>query len=351
MQAGHLGQELIRCKTRVIVPARRSDDRRSAPRGLRRRDHLRCGGAALSGAGARVQRRGERARHRGRSAGRRSDGTVRAGTPLRFPRETLKAEIFPDLDQYRGPPLEFGRMEPTASDPAVQQQFGMIAGIPNAGQLNALATLNIRGERSVTCRGDFDRHPSLGPLPPGAPPVCEFFRHLPDALERAAELDATYGRNPDFDELPMYGVVLRSRIRSTPRICARPAAPTRVTTSTFRRAIMGLWSSFAKGRDNLRQDGEYRIQRPRGRSRWPASARKGAALDPWLSAKHLGRQSVEPLRHYAFCITRVQLGLGAGGQREHGDGSPRRGDARLLPRPLQPQCRGVDPAAQGDAGL
>jgi amidase len=89
----------------------------------------------------------------------------------------------------------------------VQQQFGMIAGIPNAGQVNALATLNIRGERSVTCRGDFDRHPSAGPLPPGAPPVCEFFRRLPDALERAAELDAAYGRDPDLEKMPMYGVV------------------------------------------------------------------------------------------------------------------------------------------------
>jgi Asp-tRNA(Asn)/Glu-tRNA(Gln) amidotransferase A subunit family amidase len=58
----------------------------------------------------------------------------------------------------------------------------------------------------VTCRGDFDRHPSEGPLPPGAPPVCEHFRRLPDALERAAELDARYGRNPPLDELPMYGV-------------------------------------------------------------------------------------------------------------------------------------------------
>ena len=73
--------------------------------------------------------------------------------------------------------------------------------------MNALATLNIRGERSVTCRGDFDRHPSEGPLPPGAPPVCEYFRQLPDALERAAELDATYGRDPDLDAMPMYGVV------------------------------------------------------------------------------------------------------------------------------------------------
>ena len=89
-------------------------------------------------------------------------------------------------------------MEATASDPGVPQQFGMIAGKPNAGQVNALATLNIRGERSVTCRGDFDRHPSAGPLPLGAPPVCEMFRRLPDALERAAELDDMYGRRPDL---------------------------------------------------------------------------------------------------------------------------------------------------------
>jgi amidase len=135
-------------------------------------------------------------------------GAMRGGAPLRFPTQTVKAStVLPDLDKYQGPPLEFGRMEATASDPSVQQQFGMIVGVPNAGQLNALGTLNIRGERSVTCRGDFDRHPSKGPLPPGAPPVCEFFRHQPDALERAAELDAAFGRNPDLETMPMYGVV------------------------------------------------------------------------------------------------------------------------------------------------
>ena len=135
-------------------------------------------------------------------------GAIRAGAPLRFPTETVKAATFlPDLDKYKGPPLEYGRMEATASDPAVQQQFGMIVGIPNAGQVNALGTLNIRGERSVICRGDFDRHPAAGKLPPGAPPICEYFRQLPDALERAAELDATYGRNPDLKKMPMYGVV------------------------------------------------------------------------------------------------------------------------------------------------
>jgi amidase len=135
-------------------------------------------------------------------------GTVRAGAPLRFPARTVAAAtLLPDLDRYEGPPLELGRMEPTASDPGVQQQFGMIVGAPDAGQVNALATLNIRGERSVTCKGDFDRHPSLGRLPPGAPPVCEYFRQLPDALEHAAELDAAYGRNPDLARMPMYGVV------------------------------------------------------------------------------------------------------------------------------------------------
>jgi Asp-tRNA(Asn)/Glu-tRNA(Gln) amidotransferase A subunit family amidase len=135
-------------------------------------------------------------------------GAMRAGAALVFPTETVTAAtLFPDLDKYAGPALEFGRMEATRSDPSVQQQYGMIAGRPNAGQLNALATLNIRGERSVTCKGAFDRHPSEGPLPPGAPPVCDEFRHQPDALERAAELDAQYGTNPDLGKMPMYGVV------------------------------------------------------------------------------------------------------------------------------------------------
>jgi amidase len=135
-------------------------------------------------------------------------GALRGTESIVFPTRTVKAStILPDLDKYKGPPLEYGRMEATASDPAVQQQFGMIVGIPNAGQVNALGTLNIRGQRSVTCRGDFDLHPSLGSLPPAAPPVCEYFRHFPDAIERAAELDATYGRHPDLEKMPMYGVV------------------------------------------------------------------------------------------------------------------------------------------------
>ncbi len=134
-------------------------------------------------------------------------GAVRGGAPIAFPTETLRADtLFPDLDRYRGTPLEWGRMQATASDPSVAQQYGMIVGQPDAGQVNALATVNIRGERSVTCRGDFDRHPDLGPLPAGAPPFCEVFRHYPDALEQAAALDARYGAHPDLAAMPLYGV-------------------------------------------------------------------------------------------------------------------------------------------------
>src|SRR5215510_12495708 len=110
----------------------------------------------------------------------------------------------PANDPAKTPPIEFGRMEPTASDPTVQQQYGMTVGIPNAGQVRALGMLNIRGQRSVTCKGDFDRHPSTGPLPADAPAVCDEFRPHPDTLERADELDQKYGRNPDLAAMPMY---------------------------------------------------------------------------------------------------------------------------------------------------
>ena len=132
-------------------------------------------------------------------------GMVRAGAPVEYPTETVAiTEVLPDFDQYEGRPIEFGRMEPTASDPTVYAQYGMTVGMPNAGQMNALGTLNLRGERSVTCKEDADLHPSAGPLPSGSHAVCEDFRQYPDALERAMGLDAQYGTEPDLENLPMY---------------------------------------------------------------------------------------------------------------------------------------------------
>ncbi len=138
-----------------------------------------------------------------------STGMIRAGAPIMYPTKTVAAStVFPNIEQYNGVPFEYGRMEQSISDSSVQLQMGMRVGIPNAGQLNALETLNIRGERSVTCKGDFDRAPSAGPLPPSAPVVCEEFRKQPDALERAAELDQKYGSNPDLTEMPDYCAVV-----------------------------------------------------------------------------------------------------------------------------------------------
>jgi amidase len=135
-------------------------------------------------------------------------GMMRAGSLLKYPTQTVAAStVFSGLDEYAGLPMEFGRMITSVSDPDVQLQYGLRMGIFDAGQLSALETLNIRGERSITCKGVFDKAPSSGPLPPGAPAVCEEFRKMPDAVERAAELDKQYGRNPDLNKLPMYCAV------------------------------------------------------------------------------------------------------------------------------------------------
>jgi amidase len=134
-------------------------------------------------------------------------GAVRAGAATSFPTAaTAAGSVLPRFDEYAGPPIDFGRMEATSSDPAVHQQYGMVVGIRNAGQINALSTLNIRGERSVSCKAQCDAPPSSGPLPASCPKACDDFRRHLDALERAAELDAKYGHHPDLKAMPMYCV-------------------------------------------------------------------------------------------------------------------------------------------------
>jgi Asp-tRNA(Asn)/Glu-tRNA(Gln) amidotransferase A subunit family amidase len=136
------------------------------------------------------------------------NGRVVAGKPMQFPTRTVAVgTVLPDLDKYQGLPIEYGRMEATISDPAVMQQYGMKVAFPDAHTLNALETINIRGERSVTCKGRFDAPPGTA-LPKDAPAVCEKFRQQPDALESAAELDRQYGTKPDLDKYPMYCVVM-----------------------------------------------------------------------------------------------------------------------------------------------
>jgi amidase len=134
-------------------------------------------------------------------------GAVRAGAAVSFPSSTTAVgSVLPRFDEYAGPPIDFGRMESTSSDPSVRQQYGMVVGFRGAGQINALSTLNIRGERSVSCKAQCDAAPASGPLPASCPKACDDFRKQPDALERAAALDAKYGRHPDLKAMPMYCV-------------------------------------------------------------------------------------------------------------------------------------------------
>jgi len=137
-----------------------------------------------------------------------ASGAMRAGRRVSFPTRTRPvSDVLPDVDKYTGA-LDYGRMGTTASDPNVQQQYGMVAGISGAGQVNALSTLNIRGERSVTCQAACDAPVSSGALPASCAAACDTFRRQPDALERAAQLDAKYGRKPDLAAMPMYCVAL-----------------------------------------------------------------------------------------------------------------------------------------------
>ena len=279
-------------------------------------------------------------------------GAVRAQAPLRFPTATVKAStILPDLDKYKGPPLEYGRMEATASDPAVQQQFGMIVGIPHAGQVNALATLNIRGERSVTCRGDFDRHVSEGPLPPGAPLCARSSAGFPTRWNVRLSSMRRMDGIPTSSRCRCMASSFRSRIRSTRKTCAPPAGVTRATTSISRRVITG-WShsSGTRGRSSSpRLSTRNTTAGPA--IRVAATPRPGAAVDAGLSAQHLGRQSRQPLRHDTGGLARLEFGIGGVGQHQSGDGQPRGGNAGVLPRTGQSQRRGAHPAAQVAARL
>ena len=257
-----------------------------------------------------------------------------------------------ELDKYQGPPIEYGRMEATASDPSVQQQFGMIVGIAERrpGQRHrhaehprrALGHLQGRVRQASIARSAAARRAAgLRILPPAA--RCAGARRR---ARRAIRPQSRSQENADVRR----GVLVQGPVRH------QGHALDRRRRRPLRHGLPGARPRAGRaapqqGRDHLRQGGEHRIQRPRRRSGRPQSARQGAALDARLSAQHLGRQSVEPLRHHALGLARLELRLGAVGQRQHGDGEPGRRDARVLPRPVEPQRGGADPAAQVDDRL
>ena len=232
-------------------------------------------------------------------------GPVRAGSPVSFPTSTLAiASVLPKFEDYTGMPLDFGRMEPTMSDPAVQQQYGMVAGLPDAGQINALSTLNIRGERSVSCKAECDRTPAAGPLPASCPAFCETFRRQPDALERATELDHRYGRHPDLQSMPMYCVAFSfkdvydtSDMRSTGGadvnyvIDAPPQDATVVAELRAKGAIIYAKANLDEYNAGSGDPGGTARAEARGYGAGARSTWGGAACNPYDTARETGGSS------------------------------------------------------------
>ena len=222
-------------------------------------------------------------------------GAVRAMAPLHFPTETVKASgLLPDLDRYKGPPLEYGRMEPTASDPAVQQQFGMIVGVPECRP--GERTRNPQHPRRAL--GHLSRR--LRPPPRRRPAAARRTRRVRDIAPDAGCARAC-GRTrrrlraqsrPRADADVRGGVLVQGLLRHQGHALHR----------RWRRALRHRFSgarsragraAAQQGRDHLRQGRQYRIQRPCRGSRAAAigprrycprrsaiSAAPGAAIPP-----------------------------------------------------------------------
>jgi len=120
--------------------------------------------------------------------------------PASDPRASLPGYAGPVMDGYWGA---------IRSDPERQTLYGNFKP-SNNGQLNALLVTNVRGERSATCAAECDVA-GTDPLPEGCPAVCEASRRLPDALEEAMALDATYGRFPPLHKMPLYCIPFSSK--------------------------------------------------------------------------------------------------------------------------------------------
>ena len=184
------------------------------------------------------------------------------------------------------------------SDPSVYQQYGMVVGIPNAGQVNALESLNIRGERSVTCKGKFDAPPGT-PLPKDAPAECEKFRQQPDALEYAAELDKKYGRNPDTKAMPLYCVPMSFKaVYDTKDMRSTGGGDVKYAHGLRAQGFDAGQPLACVRRDHLRACAQLRIQRRQRRSRRRCQSRASVHRRRRL-ARIVGRHDLQSLRHRA----------------------------------------------------
>jgi Asp-tRNA(Asn)/Glu-tRNA(Gln) amidotransferase A subunit family amidase len=164
------------------------------------------------------------------------------------------------IEAYNGPCVR------GAIDPASGKQLGDIEPIANAGKVNALITLNIRGRRSETDKAD--NNPAM-----------------PDALEVAAQLDAEFAATGKLKG-PLHGIPVAIKdqfdtadMRTTSGAAARYAndRPPRDATVVARLRAAG---AIILGKSNL---GEY--------ASGDRSTYGGTTCNPYDTTRSAGRSS------------------------------------------------------------
>ena len=139
-----------------------------------------------------------------------ANGYVARGQAARVSRRrpSKASAVFPDLDQYQGLPLEYGRMETTVSDPSVMAADGHARRHPGCGPAErardaqhprrALGDLQGRVRRASVDRSAARRRArGLRRIPASSPTR---WSARPSSTRSTA-------RNPDLAALPMYCVV------------------------------------------------------------------------------------------------------------------------------------------------
>ena len=107
-------------------------------------------------------------------------------------------------------------------DPATGLQLGDITPIPNAGQINAFITLNLKEDKRIALGfPEKMKRTHTGPDDPKAP----------DALDRARELDAEFARTGKLVG-PLHGIPIAVKDLFELSICARRPELRRPTPTT-----------------------------------------------------------------------------------------------------------------------
>ena len=118
----------------------------------------------------------------------------------------------------------------------------MIVGIPNAGQLRALDTINCAASARSPARATFDKAPVGGSAAGRRAGRCESSASCPTRSSGRPSSTPQYGRTPDLAAMPMYCIPFTFKDSFDTKDMRSTGGGDARTTSTSRRAIT-RWSS------------------------------------------------------------------------------------------------------------